>query len=91
MHALLEAKVLGWLQPPPLTAAYPVTVSPWLCFYLSTLYPFLAACSCSPARPVIHSPQSVLLLLALLTSLVPLSARGSLCPKNNEVLKEQVE
>jgi hypothetical protein len=27
------------------------------------MYPFLA-CSCSPARPVIHSPQSVLLLLS---------------------------
>jgi hypothetical protein len=35
----------------------------WLCFYLSTMYPFLA-CSCSPARPAIHSPQSVLLLLS---------------------------
>jgi hypothetical protein len=27
------------------------------------MYPFLA-CSCSPARPAIHSPQSVLLLLS---------------------------
>jgi hypothetical protein len=48
---------------PPLAAAYPVTISPWLCFYLSTMYPFLA-CSCSPSRPVIHSPQLVLLLLS---------------------------
>jgi hypothetical protein len=57
----------SWGKSPPLTAAYPVNVSPWLCFYLSTLYPFLACncASCSPAsRPVIHSPQSVLLLLS---------------------------
>jgi hypothetical protein len=36
--------------------------------YLSTMYPFLA-CSYSPARPVVRSPQLVLLLLALIASL----------------------
>jgi hypothetical protein len=37
LNALIEAKAIpGWLQqPPPLAAAYIVTVSPWLCFYLS--------------------------------------------------------
>ena len=69
MPLLRQKQVPGWLQPPPLAAAYLVTVSPWLCFYLSTMCPFLA-CSCSPTRPVICSPQLVLLLLALIVSLV---------------------
>ena len=46
--------------------SYPVTVSHCgspACFYLSTMCPLLA-CSCSPARPVICSPQLVLLLLS---------------------------
>jgi hypothetical protein len=38
------------------------TLSPFLYFYLSTMYPFLE-CSCSSARPVVCSPQLVLLLL----------------------------
>jgi hypothetical protein len=68
MPLLRQKQVPGWLQPPPLAAAYLVTVSPWLCFYLSTMCPFLA-CSCSPTRPVICSPQLVL-LLTLISSLV---------------------
>ncbi len=72
MPLLRQKQVPGWLQPPPLAAAHLVTgaVSPWwLCFYLSTMCPFLA-CSCSPNRTVICSPQLVLLLLALIASLV---------------------
>jgi hypothetical protein len=51
-------------QPPTLSLSAPGC----LCFYLSTMYPFLA-CSRSPARPVVRSPQLVLLLLALIASL----------------------
>jgi hypothetical protein len=70
LNALIEAKASPWLATTTtLAAAYLVTVSPWLCFYLSTMCPFLA-CSCSPTRPVICSPQLVLLLLALIASLV---------------------
>jgi hypothetical protein len=38
------------------------------------MYPLFAACSwaCSPARPVVHSPQSLLMLLTLIASLVSL-------------------
>jgi hypothetical protein len=78
LNALLEAKVPGWLQPPPLTEAYPVTVSPWFCFYPSTVYTFLA-CSCSlsalpglsftPLNQFSCSYQSCS-SLALITSLV---------------------
>jgi hypothetical protein len=73
MPCLRQKSLAGYnhlpLQQPTLSA----TVSPWLCFYLFTMYPFLA-CSCSPARPVIGSPQLVLtapfLLLTLIASLV---------------------
>jgi hypothetical protein len=62
---------LAYNHHPSQPAAYPFTVSPWLCLLLPLHHvpPFLA-CSCSPARPVIHSPQSVLVLLALIPSLV---------------------
>jgi hypothetical protein len=74
-NALIEAKASPWLATtttPCSSLAYLVTVSPWLCFYLSTMCPFLA-CSCSPTRPVICSPQLVLLLLAFIASLVTFS------------------
>jgi hypothetical protein len=54
-----------WLatKPPPAPCsslpAHCLSAPGWLCFYLS-MYPFLA-CRCSPARPVIQSPQFVLL------------------------------
>jgi hypothetical protein len=57
----------------PWCSSLPSHCQPWLCFYLSTMCPFLA-CSCSPTRPVICSPQLVLLLLALIASLVVLSS-----------------
>jgi hypothetical protein len=40
MPLLRQNQVLGWIQPPPIAAAYLVNVSPWLCFYLSTVCPF---------------------------------------------------
>jgi hypothetical protein len=76
MPLLRQKHVPGWLQPPPLAAAYLVTVSPWLCFYLSTMCPFLVF-SCSPARPVTCSHQWVLLLLALIASLFAFLVCGS--------------
>ncbi len=52
------------------TAAYPVTVSPWLCFNLSTMYPPFLACSCSPAMTGLSfTPLAQLVLLLLSCSL----------------------
>jgi hypothetical protein len=61
-------------QQPTLSLSAPdsASTSPCTTYY----YPFLASCSwaCSPARPVVHSPQLLLLLLSCsLPSLHPLS------------------
>ena len=65
MPFLRQKAVPGWLQPPPLAAVYLVTVSHWLCFYLSTMYPFascmrLLSCQACRSLPSISSPAPFL-------------------------------